>query len=70
MWLPSGPGTDNPTSQAGGLPQANPKRRMSSAGPLWATDAATQIKWMRGYTRDRYGGACPALQYRLTHGSY
>jgi hypothetical protein len=70
VWLPYGPGTDNPSSQAGGLPQANPKSKMQSAGPLWNTDAATQVKWMRIYTRTTYGSACQALSYRLSHGSY
>lgn len=70
LWLADGPGTDNPTSQAGGLPQANPKSKMASAGPDWNTDPATQIRWMEGYTDSRYGGPCPALSFRLANGSY
>ena len=41
-----------------GIPQANPGTKMSSAGPNWKTDAATQIKWGFGYIKARYKTPC------------
>ncbi|MGY1439636.1 aggregation-promoting factor C-terminal-like domain-containing protein [Streptomyces reniochalinae] len=46
---------DNPTSDAYGIPQALPGRKMRSAGADWRTNPATQIKWGLGYIRSRYG---------------
>ncbi|WP_106402976.1 aggregation-promoting factor C-terminal-like domain-containing protein [Actinocorallia populi] len=43
-----------------GIPQANPGTKMSSAGPKWQTDAATQIRWGLGYVKGRYGSPCGA----------
>lgn len=53
-----------------GLPQANPGRKMQSAGKDWATNPWTQLKWMIKYVRNRYGGECQALSFRMSHGSY
>lgn len=50
----------NPSSGAYGLPQALPGSKMASAGPDWATNPITQLRWMAGYVVDRYGGFCPA----------
>ncbi|HSX42831.1 MAG TPA: ubiquitin-like domain-containing protein [Candidatus Saccharimonadales bacterium] len=38
-----------------GIFQATPGRKMASAGPNWATDAVTQIRWATGYAVGRYG---------------
>ena len=70
LWLANGPGTNNPTSQAGGLPQANPKSKMASVGPNWNTDPTTQLEWMESYVDSTYGGPCQALAHRLANGSY
>lgn len=44
----------------GGLPQAQPMSKMASAGSDWATNPYTQLRWMRGYVKERYGGSCQA----------
>lgn len=57
------------TNEPYGLPQANPGRKMASAGRDWATNVWTQLKWMINYVQ-RYGGECEALAFRLRNGSY
>lgn len=42
-------------SGAYGIPQALPANKMASAGPDWATNPATQIKWGLGYIASVYG---------------
>jgi hypothetical protein len=42
-------------SGAYGIPQALPGSKMSSAGPNWQSDAATQIRWGLHYIKGRYG---------------
>ena len=61
---------DNPSSSAYGIPQALPGSKMSSAGPDWANNAQTQIRWGLGYIRDRYGSACGAWGFKSGHGWY
>jgi hypothetical protein len=61
---------DNPSSSAYGIPQALPGSKMSSAGPDWANNAETQIRWGLGYIRDRYGSACSAWGFKAGHGWY
>ncbi|WP_344149394.1 lytic transglycosylase domain-containing protein [Nocardioides koreensis] len=61
---------DNPTSSAYGIPQALPGEKMASAGPDWATNPATQIKWGLGYIADRYGSPCGALSFKSGNGWY
>jgi hypothetical protein len=61
---------DNPSSSAYGIPQALPGSKMSSAGPDWADNAETQIRWGLGYIRDRYGSACSAWGFKSGHGWY
>lgn len=53
-----------------GLPQSWPAEKMASAGPDWRTDWRTQLRWMRGYVKARYGSACAALSYWLRHKAY
>lgn len=58
------------TAESYGLVQANPGTKMVSAGPLWRTDAATQIRWGLSYARARYGSECAAWAYWQGHGSW
>jgi hypothetical protein len=60
---------ENP-SGAYGIPQALPGSKMSSAGPDWANNAETQIRWGLGYIRDRYGSACKAWAFEEANGYY
>ncbi|WP_445257757.1 lytic transglycosylase domain-containing protein [Nocardioides aurantiacus] len=61
---------DNPTSSAYGIPQALPGSKMASAGPDWATNPETQIRWGLNYIRDRYGTACSAESFKQGNGWY
>jgi hypothetical protein len=61
---------DNPSSSAYGIPQALPGSKMASAGPDWADNAATQIKWGLGYIQSRYGSPCGAWSFKQGHGWY
>lgn len=60
----------NPSSAAYGLPQANPGSKMASAGGDWATNPATQLRWMLSYVNSRYGGACHAWSFWEAHSAY
>lgn len=60
----------NPSTGAYGLPQALPGSKMASAGADWATNPATQIRWMIGYVNGRYGGTCAALSFQMANGYY
>ncbi|MEZ5098039.1 MAG: hypothetical protein R2731_19335 [Nocardioides sp.] len=61
---------DNPYSSAYGIPQALPGSKMASAGPDWATNPVTQIRWGLGYIRDRYGSPCGAWSFKRSHNWY
>ncbi|WP_198653821.1 aggregation-promoting factor C-terminal-like domain-containing protein [Actinocorallia populi] len=50
----------NPSSGAGGIPQALPASKMGSAGSDWRTNPKTQIKWGLRYIKGRYGTPCGA----------
>jgi hypothetical protein len=43
---------------------------MSSAGPNWADNPETQIRWGLGYIQGRYGSACAAWSYKQGAGWY
>lgn len=60
----------NKSSGAYGIPQALPGKKMASAGSDWQTNPITQIKWMAGYVKGRYGGWQQALAYWNTHHNY
>jgi hypothetical protein len=45
----------NPTSGAYGIPQALPPGKMASAGADWRTNGFTQLRWMMGYLKSRWG---------------
>jgi hypothetical protein len=61
---------DNPTSSAYGIPQALPGSKMASAGPDWADNPATQIRWGLGYIRSSYGTPCGAWAFKQSHQWY
>jgi hypothetical protein len=53
----------NNSSNAHGIPQAVPGEKMAAAGPLWKTDAETQIRWGLGYIKGRYKTPCAAWNH-------
>ena len=57
-------------SGAYGIPQALPGSKMASAGPDWATDPTTQIKWGLGYIKGDYGTPCGAWNHEVAYGWY
>jgi hypothetical protein len=61
---------DNPTSSAYGIPQALPGEKMASAGPDWADNPATQIRWGLGYIAERYGSPCGAWSHSQANNWY
>ena len=60
----------NRHSGARGIPQADPGRKMASAGPDWATSATTQIRWGLRYIRSRYGSPRAAWGHEVHAGWY
>jgi Transglycosylase SLT domain len=60
----------NPTTGAYGIPQALPGSKMSTAGPDWQSNPATQIKWGLGYIKADYGSPCAALSHQEATGWY
>jgi hypothetical protein len=61
---------ENPTSGAYGIPQSLPAAQMSSAGPDWQTNAATQIRWGLTYIQGRYGSPCGAWAHEQSDNWY
>lgn len=61
----------NPSSGAGGIPQALPKSKMGSRaqGSGWRA-AYAQVKWMLDYIRGRYGNPCGAVSFHNSHNWY
>jgi hypothetical protein len=65
------PYAQNPSSGAYGIPQALPGSKMASAGPDWATDPGTQVRWgVLDYIDPVYGSACAALSHENEYGWY
>lgn len=60
----------NRSSGAYGIPQSLPASKMASAGADWRTNAGTQLDWMAGYIRERYGGPYGAIQWHNAHNWY
>lgn len=60
----------NPYSGAYGIPQAVPGSKMASAGPKWATNAWTQIRWGLRYIKARYGSPHRAWLHSQATGWY
>lgn len=57
-------------SGAYGIPQALPGDKMSSAGPDWQHNAATQIAWGLGYIAGVYGTPCSAWAHSQAYNWY
>ena len=51
----------NPNSDAYGIPQALPGKKMASAGANWHDDASVQIAWGLNYIKNRYGDPTGAV---------
>ncbi len=60
----------NASSGAYGLPQSWPGSKMAAAGRDWRTNPITQLKWMKSYVTERYGGAPQAAAYWRAHRNY
>lgn len=60
------PVAQNPTSAAGGIPQALP---YSKTGCEWG-DPVCQLRWMNQYIADRYGSWAAALQFHRANNYY
>jgi uncharacterized protein YabE (DUF348 family) len=46
-----------------GLCQSTPGSKMASAGPDWATNPITQLRWCSGYAQSKYGGWAGAYNF-------
>jgi hypothetical protein len=57
-------------SGAYGIPQALPGSKMSTAGPDWRTNPATQIAWGLTYIQGRYGSPRAAWSHEVSSGWY
>jgi len=62
------PSARNPSSSAGGIPQALPYTKMGC--PMDASGAICQLQWMQGYVTARYGGWAGAVTFKKAHGWY
>lgn len=60
------PAVFNPSSGAGGIPQALPFSKMGCT----TSDPVCQIRWMIGYVNARYGGFPQALAFQISHNWY
>ncbi len=60
----------NPSSGAGGIPQALPMSKMSTAGADYRTNPTTQIRWGLGYIKGRYKTPCAAWAHSQSTGWY
>jgi hypothetical protein len=60
----------NPSSGAYGIPQALPGSKMASAGADWRTNGFTQLRWMVGYIRSRWGTPGNADANEVAHHWY
>jgi hypothetical protein len=60
----------NPSSGAGGIPQALPMSKMAAFGSDYRTNPATQIKWGLDYIEKRYSTPCGAWAFWQSHNWY
>ncbi|AEV88587.1 hypothetical protein ACWT_7577 [Actinoplanes sp. SE50] len=60
----------NKSSQAYGIPQALPGRKMAKFGADWESNPATQIKWGLDYIEGRYSSPCGAWGHSQEVGWY
>lgn len=64
------PKATNPSSGAYGLAQALPAGKYASAGSDWKTSGETQLRWMMGYIKDRYGDPNSAWSFHQRNNWY
>lgn len=64
------PKATNPQSGAYGLAQALPAGKYASAGSDWKTSGETQLRWMMGYIKDRYGDPSKAWSFHQRNNWY
>lgn len=64
------PTATNPQSGAYGLAQALPEGKYASAGSDWKTSGETQLRWMMGYIKDRYGDPAKAWSFHQRNNWY
>ena len=64
------PWATNATTGAYGIPQSLPPTKMATAGRNWRTSPMTQVTWGLQYIAVRYGTACQAWTFRISHGWY
>lgn len=60
----------NPGSSAYGIGQALPPSKMASFGSDYMSNPITQLKWMKSYVNDRYGGIDHAYNFWRSHHWY
>jgi resuscitation-promoting factor RpfB len=60
----------NPSSGAGGIPQALPESKMASYGSDYRWNPWTQIRWGLSYIAARYGSPCNALAHSYAYNYY
>lgn len=64
------PRAKNPGSSAYGIGQALPPSKMASFGSDYMSNPITQLKWMKSYVNDRYGGIDHAYNFWRSHHWY
>lgn len=64
------PKAKNPGSSAYGIGQALPPSKMASFGSDYMSNPITQLKWMKSYVNDRYGGIDHAYNFWRSHHWY
>jgi hypothetical protein len=62
--------SDNPSSDAYGIPQALPGSKMASAGEDWRDDPRVQIRWGLRYIESTYGSPSAALAFHQSNNWY
>ena len=62
--------SDNPNSDAYGIPQSLPGEKMAAAGRDWLYNAYTQIRWGLKYIKDRYFSPCAAWRHSIARNWY
>ena len=60
----------NSRTGAYGIPQALPGTKMASSGSDWRSNPITQLRWMKGYIKGRYGNAKNAWSHETNVGWY
>lgn len=64
------PKAKNPSSDAYGIGQALPPSKMAKFGGDYMTNPITQLKWMKSYVNERYGGIDGAYDFWKSHNWY